>query len=122
LGTLYAALALRDDDFTAKALAAVEKGQAKEGPLAAVRTVASALLCKADDIDRKALAEVVTGGNVGGEDLVVLTALACRREGSAAWSAFRAEAGDLLGKQPLAGSVVVLVNRLAGRNPMVAAQ
>jgi hypothetical protein len=120
-GTLYAALALRDRDFTTKALAAIEKGERKEGPVGALQTVALALLSKPEDIDRNALAEVVTGGSVGGEDLVVLAAMACRRAGSEAWSTFRAEAGDLLGKQPLPGSVVVLVHRLSGQGMVLAA-
>jgi hypothetical protein len=56
--------------------------------------------------------EVVAKG-VQGDDMVVLTALACRRAGGEAWEKFREEARTLLGDQPLSGSVVVLVNRLS---------
>jgi hypothetical protein len=61
----------------------------------------------------------VTKG-IQGDDLVVLTALACRRAGGEAWTAFRAESQSLLGNQPLSGAVVVLVNRLSGPNVKLA--
>ncbi len=50
---------------------------------------------------------------IRGEDLVVLTALAARKAGGEAWETFRIHQPELLGQQPLPGSVVVLVNRLA---------
>jgi len=53
---------------------------------------------------------------------VVLAALASRRAGGEVWSTFRGEAPDLLGRQPLAGEVVVLINRLSvTRLPVVVA-
>ncbi|HUS45826.1 MAG TPA: VWA domain-containing protein, partial [Phycisphaerae bacterium] len=111
---LYAALGVRDpsSEFLAKARPLLTGGKA-DSPLAAVRTVAKALLAEPKDVDAKALAEVVTKG-VQGDDLVVLAALACRRAGGEAWTAFRAESQSLLGNQPLSGAVVVLVNRLSG--------
>jgi hypothetical protein len=110
---IYAALALRDDAaFLSKARPVLAKGKA----LAPARTVVAALLAPADQIDRKALVELVSkqSASIAGDDMVTLTALACRRAGGEAWGAFRAEARELLGRQPLSGSVVVLVNRLSG--------
>ena len=74
-----------------------------------------ALLAPAGEADGKALSALARKGVRGG-DMVVLTGLACRRAGGEAWNTFRAEAKDLLGRQPLPGSVVVLVNRLARTN------
>jgi len=79
------------------------------------------LLENSDRIDRERLQQLITTGDVAGEDSIVLTALACRRAGGDLWSAFRAQRQDLLSRQPLPGSVVVLVNRLSGRMPEVVA-
>mgnify|MGYP005837735965 CR=1 FL=1 len=112
----YAALACRDDAaFAAKALPALTGGFAPAPPMLQVaRTLAPALLAPASEVDRRALLEVLVkrGSELRGDDLVALAALACRRVGGEAWRVFRAEARDLLGRQPLDGSVVVLVNRL----------
>lgn len=122
-GVLYAALALRDDAAyldRAESLLLQERGP--DDPLSAAAAVAEALLAEAGSTDADALTELVEQG-VRGEDMLVLTALACRRAEGRAWNRFRAEADDLLGKQPLPGHVVVLVNRLAvSRLPLIAAQ
>ena len=47
---------------------------------------------------------------------MALAALACHRLGGEAWETFRAGLLETLGKQPLPGSVVLLVNRLSGSN------
>ncbi len=113
---LYAALACRDDAaLAAKAHAALAGGAAGSSVLQIGRALAAALLASANDADPKLLVELVCrrGSEVRGDDLVALTAFACRRVGGVAWRAFRSEARDLLGRQPLDGNVVVLVNRLA---------
>jgi len=118
---LYAAFAMPDDaGFRSRARAALAAGKAKNAPLAPFRVVAAALLTPAEQIDAKALAGLVTQP-LRGNDLVVLTALASRRVGGTAWETFRAEARSILGDQPLDGSVVVLVNRLAAPRPTLAA-
>jgi len=112
---LYAALACRDDaQLAEKARVALSGGPAGSPVLQVGRSLASALLAAASDVDRKLLLELVAkrGAEVRGDDLVALTAFACRRVGGEAWRAFRAEARDLLGRQPLDGNVVILVNRL----------
>jgi hypothetical protein len=48
-----------------------------------------------------------------GDDAVLLFALASRRLGDETWSAFRSQAGDLLGSQPLSGGLILLVNNLS---------
>ncbi len=53
--------------------------------------------------------------------MTALLAIACRRAGGETWAAYRRDATDLLGKQPLAGSVLVLINRLSGSQLELAA-
>jgi hypothetical protein len=100
-----------------KAMPLLTKSEKSDSPLASARRLAAALLAKPEQVNPQALVEVVSQG-VQGEDLVVLTALACHRAGGDAWSAFRASSQDLLGSQPLSGSVVVLVNRLSAMNSL----
>jgi len=119
---LYTALGIRapSSEFLAKAKPLLTEGKA-DSPLADVRTVAKALLAKPKDVDAKALTELLAKG-VRGDDMVVLTALACRRAGGEAWTAFRAESRAILGDQPLSGAVVVLVNRLSRPGMILAAR
>ena len=110
---LYAALAIADDaDFRSRARAALAAGKGKNARLAQFRVVAASLLAPAGEIDSEALAGLLTQP-LRGNDMVALTALACRRAGGSAWDTFRAESRSILGDQPLDGSVVVLVNSLA---------
>jgi hypothetical protein len=112
LGTLYAVLAMPDDKaFAAEARPLLTSGDEKS-PLAPVRKVVDTLMSEPADADREALADIIREG-LAGEDMVTLTALAARRAGGDAWTAFRAESTEILGRQPLPGSVVVLVNSLA---------
>jgi len=120
LGVLYLVLSGEGGEFAAKAKATLLAPREEPAMLAALWTVAEALLVPAKDINAKALAERFAQG-AAGDDLVVLTAMACRRAGGAVWEEFRAEAADLLGRQPLHGSVVVLVNSLSRPAPVLAA-
>ncbi len=118
---LYAALAMADDaDFRSRALAALAVGKGKNAALARFRVVAAALMAPAGEIDSAALAALLTQP-LRGNDMVVLAALACRRAGGSTWDTFRAESRSLLGDQPLDGSVIVLVNRLASPRLLLAA-
>jgi hypothetical protein len=113
---LYAALALKDDaELTARAKPLLTMTKDAKSPLGPARTMAAALLAPASQIDAKALVALTTS-DLRGEDTVVLAALACRRAGGDAWTAFRAESRRILGEQPLPGSVVILVNNLARPN------
>jgi hypothetical protein len=108
----YAGLAMRDDtDLREQALALLTGRQADQAELSAMEVLARTLLGQPDGEDQQALIELIDG-EVNGDDLVTLTALAARRSGGDAWQAFRRQMQELLGKQPLSGSVVVLVNRL----------
>jgi hypothetical protein len=66
------------------------------------------------------LVKVIAEAGVVGEDVMVLVAMACHRAGGDTWAAFRAQMRDLLGDQPLPGSVVVLINRLPGSDSLMA--
>jgi len=119
LGLLYAALTTRSDVTDvrkdAERLLVESEGGELPSPAAALRLLADALLKPAEETDAEALGTWIRTGprGVRGPDLVVLTALACRRAGGEAWRTFRAEARPLLGDQPLPGGVAVLVGRLA---------
>jgi len=76
--------------------------------------VCRALLVERGEIDTRRLTTALDDNTVRGDDLVVLTALACRRAEDDAWSDFRAKRRNLLGEQALSGDVVVLVNQLEG--------
>ena len=117
LAVIYAALGRRSDaEFLNKARKLVTGAAFKPMHLLALRDAATALLAPSGQVDGTALVGRVRDHrqHIGGDDAVILTALACRRAGGEAWRTFRAEAHDLVGRQPLRGSVVVLINRLAG--------
>ncbi len=111
LAAAYGAMAADEADLKGQVLASLG-----DEPATLVFAVSS-LLGWPTEIDREQLAAMVASGSTVGEDAVVLTAMACRRAGDDAWSAFRAEMPELLGSQPLPGSVVVLANRLSGKLP-----
>ncbi len=104
---LYAALAAQATDnleYPSKALPVLEE---IDDPT--LKAVANALLGgKSTDQTDELLAKPVSG-----DDLVVLTALACRRVGGSAWTRFRARSRQMLGSQPLRGETIVIVNRLS---------
>ncbi len=109
---LYAALAMRDDaDVRARALKLLRTDAEQASPSPA-HLVAESLLKDRDHLDQGALSDLASNG-VSGEDLTVLTALACRRAGGEAWQTFRAEAHELIGSQPLPGHTIVLIHRLS---------
>jgi hypothetical protein len=98
-------------DLRREVLAFLTGPQAAEAGIPEIDVLARTLLGQPGEEERQALSDLIAGG-VNGDDLVVLTALAARRSGGAAWEAFRRQMHDLLGKQPLSGSVVVLTSRL----------
>ena len=126
LRLLYATLASGEKSgFRSVAAPLLTKKRPAESKAYVLSVVAQALLAPREKMDPEALIELVSAreGGIAGDDLVVLTALACRRAGGKVWTAFRAESGEILGRQPLSGSVVILVNGLArSRLPLVAAR
>ena len=112
LGVVYARLASGDRRVMAAELDRLWSTSHEQGsPLATLALVSRTLLEEGTQDVQAPLAQLAES-DVAGEDLVVLTALACRNAGGKAWMTFRANARRLLGQQPLAGSVVVLINRL----------
>jgi hypothetical protein len=110
----YAALAWRTDAAyltRATPLLTAGKGQGVQP----ARALAAVLLGPGDEADIKALVTLLSANlqQLRGDELVLLTALACRKAGGEVWEVFRGTQRDLLGQQGLTGSVVVLVNRLA---------
>ena len=106
---LFAALAASsngDEQFVKQALPLLTK------PKDATATLAETLLGSSPDKQIDALVKIVNEG-AAGEDLVVLTAMACRRAGGEAWEQFRSKSHQIVGDQPLRGEVVLIVNRLA---------
>jgi hypothetical protein len=123
MAVMYAALAEHEDaDLRREAVTLLAKSEAAQTEIPAIGALARSLLDQPLDDDQQALTELISGG-VTGNDLVALTALAARRAGGDLWQAFRSQLHDSLGRQPLAGPVVVLVNRLARPAlPLVAAR
>jgi len=119
---IYGALAADEPAFTSDVLEALAAGEKADSSVAALRTVARALLLEPAAIDWAPLAKVLDGDAVVGDNMVVLTALSCRRAGGETWDRFREASGDLLARQPLSGNVVVLVHRLPGPGSRVAAR
>ena len=120
LTAVYAAMAMRDPDLSTKVLAALPDEATADSPTAGAVFAARGLLGEPLPADSQQLASLIAGGRIRGEDITVLVAMACHRAGGETWAAFRAEMRGLLGKQPLPGSVVVLVNRLSGNVPQLA--
>lgn len=132
---LYAALAARDDQGAlGKPRPLLARGGAPAGRWPAI---AQALLEAPGKADAGALGGAIqellglsqqqvtlafsSAGRMGDDDVVALTALACRRAGGQAWSTFRAESRNILGNRPLDGSVVVFVGGLGRPGVTVAA-
>jgi hypothetical protein len=112
-GVLYASLAEpQDADLLAKALPLFAAKTDDQGPAADVRTLARVLVGKSAAGDDAALVAMLQREPTS-VDHVALMAVACHRAGGDAWQQFRAVSRDLVGKHPLPGELVVLVNRLA---------
>ncbi len=120
LSVFYASLSYRNEgEFLGKAKKTLFETSSEKSNLAVARALGKAILNP--DVDPVSLAQAFQERNsanprmefASGDDLVFLTALACRRAGGEPWRAFRADAKQILGEQPLSGSLVVLVNRLS---------
>lgn len=112
VGVLFAALALLDDaEYRAKASDVLKNATTDTIGLSPARTVVLALLAERVEMDRTELSKLVTSG-VWGDELTMLLAMACRRASGELWQTFRVASEDLLGRQPLRGEVVVIVNHL----------
>lgn len=122
LAAVYAAIAMGDADLTAELLAALPDDSPADSSTAGAlfAAIARGALGKPLRTDIEQLAKLVATGQIRGEDKTVLVALACHHAGGELWTTFRAEMRGLLGKQPLPGSVVVLVNRLSGHATLLA--
>lgn len=114
LTLLYGLLAERSRDANVGSRIELVTSVASQSPeIAAGRILAKVLLTDAAKTDQASLDNLVRG-DLSGEDMLVLTALACRRIGGETWQTFRRETQRLLGSQPLPGNVIVLINRLDG--------
>jgi len=113
---LYCALGSGDAKVTADAKAAITARNFERTVFKGTQALATALLGTSDDTVRKSLADAFLSWNTNaqfGADWIVITALSCRKAGGSAWDTFRINSAELLGKQALPGSVVVLVNHLS---------
>jgi Ca-activated chloride channel family protein len=116
---LLAVLATPDDQAARDALAPLLVPRKAEDSLAELRMLARLIVPapapgspELTAADRAALGKLLSGGTAASADHALLIALASRKAGSDTWTAFRGAAGDLLGKTPLPGELVVWVNRL----------
>lgn len=120
---VFACLAARGDSNSAEYLqqavplllqANKEHVVATQLRLAAVTLLSPEWRKTATGLTASVAAEIV------GDDLIILTAMACHRHGGDAWQAFRSRQHTLLGRQPLRGETIVIVNRLNGGRLVVA--
>jgi hypothetical protein len=114
LPAVYAAMAMENAAQSAEVLAALPYETSDNATLTATIIATRGLLGESLHPHDEQLTALLTSGGVTGEDVSVLLALACHRAGGEIRHAFRVARRDLLGAQPLAGSVVVLINRLTG--------
>ena len=110
-GAIYFALANPDDAAYRAKLKPYLVKPSGDDTAADLRTLGRLLLETPTEADRAELVRML-GEGVWGEDRVALAAFASRKLGGTAWETLRASSRDVLGSQPLAGDVVVLVNRL----------
>jgi hypothetical protein len=120
LAAVYAALTISDEEFRAKVLAVLPDSVTGAASSHVARLAARGLLGDSTRFKGEELVKVIAEAGVVGEDVMVLVAMACHRAGGDTWTAFRAQMRDLLGDQPLPGSVVVLINRLPGSDSLMA--
>jgi hypothetical protein len=120
LAAVYAALTMNDEAFSAKVLAALPNSTTGAASSHAARLAARGMLGDSTRFKGEELVKVIAEAGVVGEDVMVLVAMACHRAGGDTWTAFRAQMRNLLGDQPLPGSVVVLINRLPGSDSLMA--
>ena len=114
LTAVYAAMLTGNTHTKANVLAVLPYTATADSPVAGALFAARGLLSNPLRTGGEKLGSLIAAGRISGEDITVLAAMACHRAGGELWTAFRAERKGLLGKQPLPGSVVVLVNRLSG--------
>ena len=116
LKVLYADLAFRGvQGWPSRKRPALERMAPTDPALKALYIVRDTLLAADGNAYANSLVDLLRtqADQLRGEDIVVLTALACRRAGGDAWRTFRENSRDLLGRQPLSGGVVTLVSNLS---------
>jgi len=119
LTAVYAAMVIGNTHANANVLAALPNKTTADSPVAGALFAARGLLSSSHRTDGAQLGSLVAAGKVKGEDITVLVAMACHKAGGELWTTFRAEKRGILGKQPLPGSIVVLINRLSGNAPQL---
>ena len=114
LAPLYAALLLRDGDVRNSKVDDAVKSLVRSDDSSwdsTTRLIAQGWLSASPETDRM-LSNAISAHEIDGDDSVLLTSLLARRRGGKLWQTFREEMPTLVGKQPLNGHLVVLVNRL----------
>ena len=114
LAPLYAALLLRDGGARNTQVDGVVMSLVRSDESSWDRTtrlIAQGWLSASAEVDR-VLTHSIATHEFEGDDSVLLASLLAKRRGGQLWQTFREEMPSIVGKQPLNGHVVVLVNRL----------
>lgn len=121
LTRLLLAARVKQDDaaFVREALPLLTKNRPADSGFQGISIIARSLLAEPSEKSAAELAAFCQEGP-GSQLGWVLTALAAQRQGDDAWQAFRTLATNELGKQPMPGSVVVLISRLGNHTLMAA--
>ncbi|MFQ5656632.1 MAG: VWA domain-containing protein [Candidatus Methylomirabilales bacterium] len=91
--------------------------QIRNSRIATARMLAAAILAPSLETDAAFLASI-SADQIRGDDLVALAGLAARHRGGKVWRTFHEELPDIVGKQPLNGNVIVMLNRLETARPV----
>ena len=121
LGTLYALLALRNEEVPDRtvdlAMQALIK-KIKDAELETLHLIAESLFSPSEKRD-KALQAALSEHQIYGDDLVLLMGLVAKRRGGRLWQTFWEEFPTIAQQSRLSGHILVIVNRLAASDAFV---
>jgi hypothetical protein len=113
LAALYGALAQQDDEDLRKMAVEMLTDPVEEGSdTSGLRILANIMFRPQTDGGVDLVAFLNNAEEIRGEDMVALTAMACLRADRETRQQARALRHEILGRQPLPGSLVVWINRL----------
>ena len=115
LGTLYALLALRNEDAPDRKMDRARKALMKEiqnADLGILHLIAESLLSPSKKSDN-ALQATLSADQIDHDDLLLLTCLTAKRRGGRLWQTFWEELPHIAKQPRLSGHILVIVNRIA---------
>ena len=121
LGTLYALLALRNEDAPDRKMDCARKALMKEienADLGRLHLIAESLFSPSEKNDN-ALQTALSAHRIHGDDPVLLTCLIAKRRGGRLWQTFYEELPAIASQSRLSGHILVIISRLAASDAFV---